>query len=277
MKTIKSYAKINLSLKVLKKLKSGMHDIESHTCLINLYDQLEIKKNIKDKVIFKGKFTKKINPRKNSLIDTLKILRNNNIINHFYKITVKKNIPVFSGMGGGTSNSVYLVKYFLKKNPTEHLIKKLEKIIGSDFRLFLNPFSFQKNLKKIQGKKKFFTLYFLIVFPMINCKTKYIYSLVKNYSHSKKNYYFNAKNINSFFKELKTDKNDLQKIVEKKYSRIKSLIYSLKHQNGCIFSRMTGSGSVCYGLFKSKKMANFARKKIKNKHPNYWCAITKTI
>ena len=40
---------------------------------------------------------------------------------------------------------------------------------------------------------------------------------------------------------------------------------------------MTGSGSVSYGLFKSKKMADFARKKIKKKYPNYWCATTKTI
>lgn len=277
MKIIKSYAKINLTLQVLKKLKNGMHDIESHACLIDLHDRIEIKKNKQDKVIFVGKFKKKISNRKNSILDTLKILRENNIINFFYKIVVKKNIPVFSGLGGGTANSVSLTKYFVKNNPEEFLVRKLEKKIGSDFRLFLNPFSFQKNLKKVQGRKKFFTLYFLVVYPMINCRTKHIYSLVKKFSFSKKKLYFTSKKVNSFFKEIKNDKNDLQQIVEKKYLKVRQLINFLKNQKGCVFSRMTGSGSVCYGVFKSKKTANIARKKIKKKYPNYWCVTTKTI
>ena len=277
MKIIKSYAKINLTLQVLKKLKNGMHDIESHACLIDLHDRIEIKKNKEDKVIFVGKFKKKISNRKNSILDTLKILRENNIINFFYKIVIKKNIPVFSGLGGGTANSVSLTKYFVKNNPEEFLVRKLEKKIGSDFRLFLNPFSFQKNLKKVQGRKKFFTLHFLVVYPMINCRTKHIYSLVKKFSFSKKKLYFTSKKVNSFFKEIKNDKNDLQQIVEKKYFKVRQLIYYLKNQRGCVFSRMTGSGSVCYGVFKSKKMAIIARKKIKKKYPNYWCVTTKTI
>tara|TARA_A100001011_G_scaffold46283_1_gene43677 strand:+ start:63 stop:896 length:834 start_codon:yes stop_codon:yes gene_type:complete len=277
MKIIKSYAKINLTLKVLKKLKNGMHDIESHACLIDLHDQIEIKKNKKDRVIFTGKFKKETNQHKNSILDTLKILRENNIINYFYKIVVRKNIPVFSGLGGGTANSVSLTKYFIKNNPNEFLVRKLEKKIGSDFRLFLNSFSFQKNLKKIQGRKKFFTLHFLIVYPMINCRTKHIYSLVKKFSFSKKKHYFTSKKIEFFFKEIKSDKNDLQQIVEKKHFQVGELINYLKNQKDCVFSRMTGSGSVSYGLFKSKKMANIAKKKIKKKYPNYWCATTKTI
>ncbi len=274
---IKSYAKINLTLKVRKKLKSGMHDIESHVCLVDLHDKIEIKKSIKDDIIFKGQFKKKISSSKNSILLTLKILRANNIIKHFYKIIVKKNIPVFSGLGGGTSNSVSVARYFLKRNPNELLVKKLEKNIGSDFRVFLSSFSYQKNLKKIQGKKKLFTLYFVVVFPMIKCKTKYIYSLVKNFNNTKKKNYFVLRNVRNFLKEVKSDGNDLQKIVEKKYSSIKRLINYLKIQKGCIFSRMTGSGSVCYGLFESKKAANIARKKIKKKYANYWCATTKTI
>ena len=277
MKIIKSYAKINLTLQVLKKLKNGMHDIESHACLIDLHDRIEIKKSKEDKVIFVGKFKKKISNRKNSILDTLKILRENNIINFFYKIIVKKNIPVFSGLGGGTANAVSLTKYFVKNNPEEFLVRKLEKKIGSDFRLFLNPFSFQKNLKKVQGRKKFFTLHFLVVYPMINCRTKHIYSLVKKFSFSKKKLYFTSKKVNSFFKEIKNDKNDLQQIVEKKYFQVRQLINFLKNQKGCVFSRMTGSGSACYGVFKSKKMANTAGKKIKKKYLNYWCATTKTI
>ena len=41
---LKSFSKINLSLSINKKFKNGLHDIQSYFCLINLYDQIEIKK-----------------------------------------------------------------------------------------------------------------------------------------------------------------------------------------------------------------------------------------
>ena len=46
---IKSYAKINLSLKVNSKLKNGLHDIQSFFCLIDLSDKIKIKKIQKKK------------------------------------------------------------------------------------------------------------------------------------------------------------------------------------------------------------------------------------
>ena len=48
-------------------------------------------------------------------------------------------------------------------------------------------------------------------------------------------------------------------------------------KKGCYFSRMTGSGSVCYGVFKSEKTAKAALNRIKLKHPKYWLSVAKTI
>ena len=38
----KSFCKINLSLRVLKKLKTGLHDIQSNTMLLNLHDIVKV-------------------------------------------------------------------------------------------------------------------------------------------------------------------------------------------------------------------------------------------
>ena len=51
----------------------------------------------------------------------------------------------------------------------------------------------------------------------------------------------------------------------------------IRERKGCYFSRMTGSGSVCYGVFKSKKTARAALKGIKLKYPKYWLSVAKTI
>ena len=76
---------------------------------------------------------------------------------------------------------------------------------------------------------------------------------------------------------LINQKNDLQSIVEKQHPVIKKVINSLSKAKGCYFSRMTGSGSVCYGLFTDKKCAKVAFKNLRKKYPKFWLSFTKTI
>ncbi len=274
---IKSFSKINLTLRVLKKLKNGMHNIETNSTLVNLFDEIDIKKNKKDEIIFKGKFKNKINLKKNSIKETIQILRNLKIIKNFYKIVVKKNIPIYAGLGGGTSNSVSIVKYFVKNKLDEKLVSNCEKKIGSDFRLFLNNNSFQKNLRKVFKSHNSISSSIIIVFPYIDSKTKNVYKAVKNFSVSSGNRYLKKIKKKKFIEIINKDQNDLQKVVEKKFSKISLLLKLINNQKGCIFSRLTGSGSACYGVFNSKKTAKFALVKLKRKHPNYWCVVTKTI
>ena len=274
---IKSFSKINLTLRVLNKSNNGMHNIETNSSLVDLHDKIEIKKNKKDLIIFKGKFNKKIDNKKNTVFTTLKLLRSQNIISNFYKVLITKNIPVFAGLGGGTGNSVSIVKHFLKSNINEKLIKILEKKIGSDFRLFLNNNSFQKKLGKVFKTQNKIQTFLTIIFPNVNCKTSNIYKSVKNFSRPSGSRYLKKMRNSGFLKNIKKDQNDLQKIVEKKYPKISYLIKFIEKQKGCVLSRMTGSGSACFGVFKSKKTAKLAISKIKRKYPKYWCVITKTI
>ena len=71
---LKSFAKINLSLLVNKKLTGGLHDLQSIYCLINLFDTISIKKiknKKKDKILIKGPYSKYVNQSNNSITKTL--------------------------------------------------------------------------------------------------------------------------------------------------------------------------------------------------------------
>ena len=155
---IKSYSKINLFLKVSKKNNEGLHNIQSSVMLLDLHDNIILKKinKNKDDINFIGQFKKNINKKINSISKSLDILRKHNLIDKKkkYKITINKKIPVYAGLGGGTSNAVFLIKYFLKNKVSDRLLEIFEKKIGSDFRLFFFKHSFQKNLKKILKFKK---------------------------------------------------------------------------------------------------------------------------
>jgi len=276
---LKSYSKINLSLNVNSKLRSGLHEIQSYYCLINLSDTIKISKirKKKDKIVFKGSFSKSIKKSNNSIRNLLNLLRNFKLISNYYSVTIVKNIPVFSGLGGGTSNAAFVLKFLLKGRITKNILDKFEKLIGSDLRLFFYKQGFLENLKTIKILKKKQKLIFLLIRPNINCSTREIYSKVKRYSKKTKYSFHKINTKKNFISYISTKKNELQSIVEKKYPKIKTLLKDISIEKGCYFSRMSGSGSVCYGLFNSESNAKKAFTKIKTRYPKFWLSIAKTV
>lgn len=275
---LKSFSKINLSLNINSKLKNGLHDIQSYYCLINLFDKIKIRKidKKKDKVVFFGPFVKHIKKSNNSITNLLKLLRKLELISGYYSVNVIKNIPVFSGLGGGTSNAASVLKFLLKGKVSKKILEKVEKLIGSDLRLFFHKQGFLQNLRTIKTIKKQ-KLFFLLSRPNIICSTKKIYSKVKKYSKKKK---FNFKKMNNkkgFINYILEQNNELQSIVEEEHPSIKILLKDINTEKGCYFSRMSGSGSVCYGLFNNESNAKKALNKIKTKHPKFWFSIAKTV
>ena len=275
---LKSFSKINLSLNINSKLKNGLHDIQSYYCLINLFDKIKIRKidKKKDKVVFFGPFVKHIKKSNNSITNLLKLLRKLELISGYYSVNVIKNIPVFSGLGGGTSNAASVLKFLLKGKVSKNILEKVEKLIGSDLKLFFHKQGFLQNLSTIKTIKKQ-KLFFLLSQPNIICSTKKIYSKVKKYSKKKKINFQKMNNKKGFVKYILEQNNELQSIVEEEHPSIKILLKDINTEKGCYFSRMSGSGSVCYGLFNNESNAKKALNKIKTKHPKFWFSIAKTV
>ena len=114
MKTfhIRSFCKVNLSLRVIKKLPNDLHKIQSLVTFVNLFDIISIREinSKKDQIKFFGKFKNDINPKTNTISKTLNILRKNYYLkNKNFQINIKKNIPNGAGLGGGSMNSAVLI------------------------------------------------------------------------------------------------------------------------------------------------------------------------
>ena len=282
---IKSYCKINLFLKVIKKLNSGYHNIISLITFCDLHDVISISeiKNLKDKISFSGKFKQGINKKKNTVIKVLNLLRSAQLLeNQVFKINIQKNIPHGSGLGGGSSNAANLLNFFNSKmrlKLSKNKIKKLAGQIGFDV-----PINLERRNTLLTGKRgeilrlnQKFRLNLLIVYPNLICSTKKIYEKNKKISLLKPRSFFYIKNNKKLINLLKNENNDLEKTVITIYPKVKKIIDYIKSQKGCYFSRITGSGSACIGIFSNMKNAIFAQKLIKLKYPKYWCVISKTI
>ena len=271
---IKSFCKINLYLKVTKKLKNGLHNIQSLITFCSPYDLISISKikGKKDNISFSGKFRKGIDKKKNTITKVLYLLRKKNLDHHqAFKINVLKNIPHGSGLGGGSANAASLIKFFNSKmhlNLSKNEMIKVASRVGFD-----TPICLEKKNTILTGKNngivrlvKKFRLNILIVYPNIISSTKKIYKNNNKFSHVKTQPIYNLKNKNHLIRFLKHENNDLEKTAIKLYPKINKIIDLIKIQNGCCFSRITGSGAACFGIFFNNKTAILTKKLIKNKN-----------
>ena len=277
---IKSYAKINLSLNIIKKIPKKHHLIESLVTFINFYDLIYIRetKTLKHKIKFLGKFSKNIS-KNNSVNKLLNLLDEKDLLKgRKFEIKIIKNIPQKSGMGGGSMNASTLAKFFLKRkiiNLSKKNMCNILKSIGSDVPLGMNfKNTVMSKTGKLTIKEKKIGLYTLIVKPNFGCSTKIIYSKNKEQTKPK---YNNPKSSLFTIKNITNSKNDLEKAAFKLNPKLKNLKLFLSSLPNTMCVRMTGSGSCIVAYYQSKKKALKGLGLLKKKYKNYWCIVSKTV
>ena len=79
---LKSFCKINLLLRVIRRLKNGYHNISSLITFCDLHDVISISETnlLKDKISFSGRFGKNINLDSNTVTKVLYYIRKKKIL-----------------------------------------------------------------------------------------------------------------------------------------------------------------------------------------------------
>jgi len=73
---------------------------------------------------------------------------------------------------------------------------------------------------------------------------------------------------------LRTRRNDLEAPARFLAPEIDPVLAALKAQNGCLLARLSGSGATCFGLFAEKRDAEFALRNLSRAYPKWWVAGT---
>ncbi len=266
---IKSYAKINLFLHIIDRLENGYHDLDTIISRINLYDEIKIQDGNNFSVRYEGKFSPMINVNDNVTLLFNYLIEKELIKNKNYNITVIKNIPVGSGLGGGSSNIAAILNYLKKTNILcDSQCIHVARALGSDIEFFL-----EDEPAKIHGRgivetriKILSDMYFLIVYPNILLSTKKIFSKNKNYRAQKFDYneQMTLKNI------LLYTANDLEDSALSDQTEIQSVKNFFQNDQNCQFSRMTGSGSAFFGCYQSRRDLEEAISILNNEQPSWW-------
>src|SRR3989338_8645492 len=136
---LNSYAKINLYLKIGKKLKSGYHNIQSIMQPIELHDNISFEKLDENRIILESN-NKELESKNNLAYKAALLLKNKLNIKEGVRITIEKQIPLASGLGGGSSNAantLIALNNLWKLKLSKNKLISLALEIGSDVPFFI--------------------------------------------------------------------------------------------------------------------------------------------
>lgn len=284
MLMLKAYAKINLGLKILSKDENdGYHIVDMVTLPIELHDRIEIEllpPNYDTIITCDDKSLP--TDESNLVFKALKVLNERIPIKQKMRIHIHKTIPVYAGLGGGSSDAaavlVGLNKLLKLKLSTAELCEIGMKI-GSDI-----PFSIRNTPMRVQGKgniltpvkmKKSYNI--LILSPKKGLSTKEVYTKYDEVGASP------SSNIEGLIEALATDNeklmheslgNQLEKAAIEIYPELVQIKQSMENE-GLKPSMMTGSGSTLFYISNNLKLMKKAYNTLKEKGFNV--VLTKTI
>ena len=275
-----SPAKINLYLEIINKRCDGFHNIESLMTFCNYGDVIKVKRSKNFNFKINGPFSSFLKERENLIEKTVKELERFYQREFLVSIDLKKNLPISSGMGGGSSNSatvIRCIREIFDLNEPKYF-KSFLLSLGADV-----PFCYYgksaivsgigEKIDFVQDIKEF---YILLINPKIEFSTKDIFSSLKVRSNFKPKTSKTAKLFNNLDNILLRN-NDLESHVVEINEKILEILNNLKSYKGCVLSRMTGSGATCYGLFDCIHDLDNATVKAKREFKNYWIRSSKLI
>lgn len=137
---IKAYAKINLGLRVLGRRSDGYHEIRTLMQSIDLGDTLILEKADESGIVLESAPSLSIPEEGNLVFQAASSVLTHNDVSGGVRIVLEKEIPLSSGLGGGSSDAaaalIGLNKLFQLKMAKEELME-LGMKLGSDVPFFI--------------------------------------------------------------------------------------------------------------------------------------------
>ena len=270
---IRSFAKINISLNIVKKREDGFHELDSVMLPISLHDSLVVSKlsSAPDNYVTVDDFS--IGTFSYNLATfSIEKLQSIYHFNDKFRILIHKVIPIQAGLGGGSSNAACTMKAvntMLKLGATDEELIEISKTLGCDI-----PFFIKCKPARVQGVGEVLTpisiknnYYVLLVKPDAGCSTKEVYAISDTMD-------LKTCNIENVIKALEEGDDDLlaesisnalQEPAIKNVPAIQAIIDELR-ENGLKMVQVTGSGSAVFALSTNKQELKKVFKKLENRY-----------
>jgi 4-diphosphocytidyl-2-C-methyl-D-erythritol kinase len=283
--TVFAPAKINLFLHVTGRRDDGYHMLDSLVGFADIGDKIEFQPAREFSFNIKGPFAggfnakdKDASPDSGNLVaraawDLARAARRD--LN--CRITLHKNLPLASGVGGGSSDAAATLWGLMDlwglniKNAAPYLVGLME-ALGADV-----PVCMECKPAMIRGVSTVEPLEMtlpempvLLVNPARSCMTNDIFRQFDGAFKKPVSLPDDIAEKEGFVEFLKQQSNDLTAAAAQDIPEISAVLSLLDDQKGCVLSRMSGSGATCFGLFEDEEAVMDAAEQIMLAHPKWW-------
>ena len=272
----KGCAKINLALHVTGVNEDGYHILDSIVIFTDIFDSLSFKKDSKTVLTFTGEFSKSLNAKKNSVIQALDLFEG--ILTDHFSINLEKNLPLGAGLGGGSADAAAVIRFISNScrlpMPSPEAISK----IGADVPVcVLSLASRVRGIGEITSPIDVsgINLWVVLVNPRIFVATGTVFKEVTEKHNEPLEPFTHIKKTDQFIDYLKRQRNDLQSIAVNKWPEIKEVLDTIEKTQDVLLSRMSGSGSTCFGLYRTQDIAKRAVSYLNQKSNKWWVKYSK--
>ncbi len=282
-----SCAKVNLFLYIIGRRADGYHLIKSLFVPVSLFDILKVRLISKSGLIVRCD-EDWFDSSNNTLKKAFDYFSKFSGFKIGMSIWLIKNIPVGSGLGGGSSNAATLLKLLniLMKLRDGNALKLDELLyigakIGADVPFFIKgrPAMIEgigDIIKEIRLKDD---LYFVIAYPSIPFYTRNMYNLYDKLNRLTK-HTKGDKHLPPFlgYKYIaRTVYNDFEAVLRGRRSKIIMNLKNSLKKYGAGAAALSGSGSAVFGIFRDVSDSSFAYLRMIEDFPDYKIFSAKVV
>jgi 4-diphosphocytidyl-2-C-methyl-D-erythritol kinase len=265
-------AKINLSLHVTGQRADGYHILDTLVVFADVGDTIKLMPSKSDLITIDGPFAVGLENSDSNLIakarNQVRAVFDFNPVH----IHLTKNLPISSGLGGGSSDGAATLRAIAKRfSVPDQLIADLAISLGADVPMCLaaRPLIAKGIGEQLTAVHNMPDLHLVLVNPGVAVGTPEVFQRLSNRNNPPLPILPAGLNTADFAEWLSRTRNDLQLPALQICPPIGDALIALA-ETGPMLTRMSGSGATCYGLYPNATLAAAAANAISARHFNWW-------
>ncbi len=276
-------AKVNLALHVTGRRDDGYHIIESLVVFTRFGDRVQAFAAEEDGLAVSGRYAAGVPADGRNLIvmarDALRKAAGSR--NAFpVAIALEKNLPVASGIGGGSSDAAAALRLLSRIWGLDIDAAELARIalsLGADVPMCLaaQPLVARGIGENVEPLPAFPSLGLVLVNPGVPVSTPQVFSALRERDNEPLPPLPARIDFHSLRNWLEATRNDLEAPAREIQPAVADALRALKRADAG-FARMSGSGATCFGLYETGNVAKRAAAAIRARHPDWFVAATRT-
>lgn len=277
-------SKINLFLHVGAKRADGYHDICSLAAFADVGDRLDGKRAGDLTLAISGRLAEGLsNGEDNLVVRAARALeawgRANARKIDGAQLQLEKNVPLASGIGGGSSDAaatLTLLNKLWRLNASGADLEAIGATLGADV-----PVCLRGSATLMQGIGEKLTpwpslppLPIVLVNPGISVMTAHVFRALEARSGTDAPALIEFKSVGEIAAWMASRRNDLEAPARRIAPVIGEVLAEISATPGCLVARMSGSGATCFGIYETGGAASAAAAALSSHHPHWWIATS---